>query len=163
MAPLETACLWWDSIPWPWGLKPRYITTLATEARLISIRFPSLIYLSYSQGFALASDSRSTLAFCWCEKPHFGASNISLTSSPELHLVARRPVMPPLFSPLAFGASVRIGSPVRLDHMVYLRVSFPLLWLVQLGSHAWMKLCSWTCAFILELYLKDRMNYPLNI
>ena len=136
------------------GFEPRtlefevqVLATLATEARLVD-RFATLfLYLLYHQGFALACCIRSTLAFCWCRKPHFGASIILLTSSPELHLVARRPVMLPLFSPLVLGAMVQIASPARLDHAVYLRVLFPSLWLVLLPSHAWEELCSWTLCF----------------
>ena len=136
------------------GFEPRtlefevqVLTTLATEARLVDRFATMFIYLLQPQGFALASIIRSTLAFCYCRKPHFGASSILLTSSPELCFVARRPEMLPLFSPSGLGAKVRIASPARLDHMVYLRVESPLLWLVDLTSHAWEDLCSWTLCF----------------
>ena len=88
------------------GFEAQVAATLATEARLVYRSVTLYICLYYSQGFALACFVRSTLAFCWYRKPHFGASTISFTSSPELHLVARRPAMLPLFSPLALGAMV---------------------------------------------------------
>ena len=134
------------------GFEAQVATTLATEARLVN-RFDTLYsFLFYPQGFALAFYTRSPLAFCWYRKPHFGASAVSFTSSPELHLVARRPAMLPPFSPLALGAKVWMASPAQPSHAVGLRLFSLRLWLVWLSSHAWEDLCSGTLWFYLNTF-----------
>ena len=145
-----------DSIPLPWGLKPKYSTTLATEARLgISLFLPYLCYYQ-SVGFASGCPTQKSLRLLFLSEAPLWSFHSLVASKLKASLCCLATgALPSTFSP-SFWRFCLNRSTGTVWPPCYLSKSFPLVVILARTSRLFEPMVVVDLIGLIEVINKDR-------